>query len=77
VANYYKITLFFLKIKGKNFRRRGGIMKILYIIYTEIIKLREVLYIIYIDSAKGRGGLLSGDVYTIILSQNLLFFFSG
>ena len=38
-------------------------MKILHIIYTEIIKLREVLYIIYIDSAKGRGGLLSCDVY--------------
>jgi hypothetical protein len=52
-------------------------MKILHIIYTEIIKLREVLYIIYIDSAKGRGGLLSCDVYKIILSQNLLFFFSG
>ncbi len=52
-------------------------MKILHIIYTEIIKLREVLYIIYIDSAKGRGSLLSCDVYKVIPSQNLLFSFSG
>ena len=51
--------------------------KILHIIYTEIIELREALYIVYTDSAIRRGGLLSCDVYRIILSRNLLSFFSG
>ena len=53
-------------------------VKISHIIYTEIIKLREVLHVIYTDCAKwSRGGLLSCDVYKIILSRNLLSFFSG
>ena len=59
-------------IKYLKFKR-----KILYIIYTEIIKLREVLYIVHTDSTKPRGGLVSCDVYKIIPSRNLLSFFSG
>ena len=39
-------------------------MKILHIIYTEIIKLREVLHVIYTDSANGVEKVFSPVMYT-------------
>ncbi len=50
-------------LKPPKFKR-----KTLHIIHTEIMKLRKVLYIIYTDSAIGRGGLLSCGLCKIIPS---------